>query len=238
MADPEPLSWEELQEWYATQAEQMHSEDRKCLQEMLENVRGRPTTPASTAGIQPWWLAYQEKITTESHESQRMETPKKKSERLAKLCAEAVEQLGEQEYQRMIASAKPSPSVWSFSSVGREQSLNPLFKPLPNGLHEGRLANEVSEPSMGEMMRDVNRQLVTIVNVLFSMAAVFYALYYYGPHMTQEVGHQILIALAGALVVGIAEVYLIYVRVLMPESQRVSSPPKQKMNQRMKAKEE
>lgn len=51
----------------------------------------------------------------------------------------------------------------------------------------------------------VNTQMTSIINVLFSMIAVFAAVFYLGELAVIDVGLRVLLSLAGALIVGIAE---------------------------------
>ncbi|RKO82775.1 hypothetical protein BDK51DRAFT_39596 [Blyttiomyces helicus] len=61
------------------------------------------------------------------------------------------------------------------------------------------------EKNVGRELRDAGRVLAAVVNVVCSMAAVFVALFYFGDSVTRDVAMKTLLALGGALIVGVAE---------------------------------
>ncbi len=68
-------------------------------------------------------------------------------------------------------------------------------------------SSDQSNSSLGQELRAANAQLSAAINVFLSMAAVFTAAFYFGDQVTSDTGLRVLLALAGAWVVGIAEGY-------------------------------
>ncbi|KAI8894350.1 endoplasmic reticulum-based factor for assembly of V-ATPase-domain-containing protein [Globomyces pollinis-pini] len=59
--------------------------------------------------------------------------------------------------------------------------------------------------SPGSEWKEVHKMTTSIINVLFSVVAVFVAVFYLGESMQMDIGLRVLISLAGALIVAIAE---------------------------------
>lgn len=79
------------------------------------------------------------------------------------------------------------------------------------------ISSEQSGDSLGQELRAANAQLSAAINVFLSMAAVFTAAFYFGDQVTNDTGLKVLLALAGAWVVGIAEGYFFLKDLVMEE---------------------
>ncbi|KAJ3036816.1 hypothetical protein HDV00_002369 [Rhizophlyctis rosea] len=64
---------------------------------------------------------------------------------------------------------------------------------------------QTNRTSLAQDLKHANRAITAMVNVVFSMIAVFTALFYFGHTVTNDVAMRTLLSLFGALVVGIAE---------------------------------
>lgn len=93
-----------------------------------------------------------------------------------------------------------------------------VLKAFPNiKFYEGDTSGEAT--SFGEDVKDACRHLTTIVNIMFTMAAVFAFFLYVGHYVTSDLGIRVLIALLASFVVGAAEGYFYVTYVLLVEDQ-------------------
>ncbi|KAJ1328441.1 hypothetical protein BSLG_010173 [Batrachochytrium salamandrivorans] len=82
------------------------------------------------------------------------------------------------------------------------QEYEQMIRKIPGGKagdESSGLAYDISE------LRKVSSQMMSLVNILFSMVAVFAALFVFSEHVWNDPGLRVLFGLFGALVVGFAE---------------------------------
>lgn len=60
-------------------------------------------------------------------------------------------------------------------------------------------------------MNTAKNQITAIVNIMFTIVAVFVAVYWISPSVTDDIGYRILLSLSFCVIVGIAETWL-YIR--------------------------
>ncbi|KAJ2617214.1 hypothetical protein H4S08_000429 [Coemansia sp. RSA 1365] len=106
-------------------------------------------------------------------------------------------QLEEQEYKRMTAG---STSLGS-QSVGDTST---PFTVVP-GVRAGQAMDAVS---IRREMKDVNKSISAIVNIIFSVLGVGFAVGYASYTLTSNIGWRVLMALAAAIVTALAESWL------------------------------
>ncbi|ORY01212.1 hypothetical protein K493DRAFT_347386 [Basidiobolus meristosporus CBS 931.73] len=75
--------------------------------------------------------------------------------------------------------------------------------------------------------KEMKGQLTAILNIFFTMISVFVAIYWVGYTVTNDIGMKVLLGLAGALIVGIAEAWLY----ISYSNRSKNSAKKQKKNQ-------
>ncbi|KAJ2805604.1 hypothetical protein H4R20_002025, partial [Coemansia guatemalensis] len=106
-------------------------------------------------------------------------------------------QLEEQEYKRMTAGT---------TSLG-SQSAGDASTPFPAvpGVRAGQAADAVS---IKQEMKDINKTISAIVNIIFSALGVGFAVGYASYTLTSNIGWRVLMALAAAIVTALAESWL------------------------------
>ncbi|KAJ2080843.1 hypothetical protein H4R24_002759 [Coemansia sp. RSA 988] len=106
-------------------------------------------------------------------------------------------QLEEQEYKRMTTGT---------SSLG-SQSAEDASAPFPAvpGVRTGQAVDAVS---IRQEMKDVNKTISAIVNIIFSALGVGFAVGYASYTLTSNIGWRVLMALAAAIVTALAESWL------------------------------
>ncbi|KAJ2783481.1 hypothetical protein H4R18_001690 [Coemansia javaensis] len=102
-------------------------------------------------------------------------------------------QLEEQEYRRMTAGVVPLPAA----------AAEPLAA-VP-GVRTGQSAPPTA---VKQELRDVNRAVSAIVNILFSAVGVGFAVGYASYAVTPEIGWRVLMALGAAAAIALAETWL------------------------------
>ncbi|KAJ2782476.1 hypothetical protein GGI15_002906 [Coemansia interrupta] len=104
-------------------------------------------------------------------------------------------QLEEQEYWRMTSNI----------AVARQNGESDTMLPAVPGVRTGQ---ETGTASVKQEMAAVNRQISVIINIMFSAFGVGFAVWYASYTLTSEMGWRILMALAAAVVVVLAETWL------------------------------
>ncbi|KAJ2158695.1 hypothetical protein GGF46_003591 [Coemansia sp. RSA 552] len=124
--------------------------------------------------------------------------PKPRNPELVARLDKIKRQLEEQEYLRMTSGVAPH----GFKS-GQSKEQSPF--PAVPGVRAGKSAGAVS---VRREMKDMNKAISTIVNILFSAAGVGFAVGYASYTLTPEIGWRVLMALGAAIVTILAEVWL------------------------------
>ncbi|KAJ3416867.1 hypothetical protein HDV05_008452 [Chytridiales sp. JEL 0842] len=101
--------------------------------------------------------------------------PRKKSPELLKILEACQAELDNKQYDEMVKDLRKSPSRMTMAGDQKED------------------------------MKEIVGMLSAITNVIFSMIAVFVTVFYVGNTVTRDTGMKTLLALFGALIVGIAE---------------------------------
>ncbi|KAJ1724235.1 hypothetical protein LPJ53_001510 [Coemansia erecta] len=104
-------------------------------------------------------------------------------------------QLEEQEYRRMTSNVV----------VAQQNGESDAMFPAVPGVRTGQ---NTGAASIKQEMAAVNRQISVIINILFSAFGVGFAVWYASYTLTSEMGWRILMALAAAAVVVLAETWL------------------------------
>jgi len=90
----------------------------------------------------------------------------------------------------------------------RTQQQNKEYADMTRNLRLGPTPGGVGG-EFGQMQRELNQQLVTGVQYLISVVGVFFALFVSLGFADQELAFRLLVSIAGALTVGLAELYFI-----------------------------
>ncbi|KAF9434280.1 hypothetical protein BGZ76_008279 [Entomortierella beljakovae] len=126
--------------------------------------------------------------------------PKERSPELEHIMEGVKAQLAEKEYQRMISSITP-------------------------GVNNNTLASGIKQEMKD--MKDIKAHMIGIVNVLYTGAAVFTAVYMISGHFTDDLGMRVLLSLLAFVLIVACEAYL-YSR---HASESTAVPKKKKKNE-------
>ncbi|KAJ3299526.1 hypothetical protein HK104_008623 [Borealophlyctis nickersoniae] len=79
------------------------------------------------------------------------------------------------------------------------------YEEMTRSVSQAHMRTRNGGGSIGSDLKGANRILSAVLNILFSMVAVFVALFYFGDGVTRDVAMKTLMSLAGAFIVGFAE---------------------------------
>ncbi|KAJ2828948.1 hypothetical protein IWW50_001113 [Coemansia erecta] len=119
--------------------------------------------------------------------------PKPRNPELVARLDKIKRQLKEQEYQRMTVNVAQSASKAS------------EYLPAVPGVRAGQATGAVS---MKQELRDANKTISAIINIIFSALGVGFAVGYASYTLTSEIGWRVLMALGAAIVTVLAETWL------------------------------
>ncbi|KAJ1850654.1 hypothetical protein LPJ57_008059 [Coemansia sp. RSA 486] len=128
------------------------------------------------------------------------ESPKRNPELVARL-DKVRKLLEEREYMRMTANVS---SHISDGTLCERQEIKTMFPAVP-GVRTG---TQMEPGCLGKEMALVDKQVSVIINIVFSGLGVGFAVGYASYTLTSEMGWRILMALAAAVVVVLAETWL------------------------------
>jgi len=108
----------------------------------------------------------------------------------------------------------------------RTQQQNKEYADMTRNLRLGPTPGGGVGGEFGQMQRELNQQLVTGVQYLISVVGVFFALFVSLGFADQELAFRLLVSIAGALTVGLAELYFIIKQDMCVEEQVIKKKKK------------
>ncbi|KAJ2548409.1 hypothetical protein EV175_004841 [Coemansia sp. RSA 1933] len=113
-------------------------------------------------------------------------------------------QLEEHEYRKMTLNIAASSSLLAEVQSDNKSAAESLFPAVP-GVRVGQSAGLAS---VRQDMKAVNQQISVIINILFSVLGVGFAVAYASYTLTDEIGWRVLLGLLAALAIVLAETWL------------------------------
>ncbi|KAJ1911646.1 hypothetical protein H4219_005871 [Mycoemilia scoparia] len=147
--------------------------------------------------------------------------PKERNPELEKRLKEIQTQIDEIQYNNMVrnvinptSTMKSSTLYNRYSGATTKSGSGSLFSVVPgtnNAISTGSLSSSLSDGggvSLGQELKEVNKQVSVIFNILFSVFGVWFAVFYASYTIVDDFGIRVLLGMFAGIFIAVAETYL------------------------------